>query len=549
MSVTFRRPAATNPGAVATNRTVIIDCGASRTALGVFSRQGRRLRFDHYAVKLLPVHAGGEDHWLENTRAALATLRDGLKLGGPVVLVLPAHLALTKLIRTPRADPAKRAKVIRFEAEQSIPYALADVVWDSVVAVEHDIDLEVLLAAAKLEAVEPLCAAVQAAGFEPRLILPSPLATLAAFRLVHGTPKEPALVLNLGARSTTLLHVEGPQFVARTLALGGQGITQQLAENQDCDPEEAEAIKLSERSGGLTADVMESLAIRLAQEITRSVLHFRRQSGMANPARIHVTGGGARLAGLGETLAAKLKVPVDRLDVLGAIEIGPAAARHDAAEHALTLADLAGAAATQLRPGLPQLNLLPPRLRRHESQRRRQPWLASAAVLAVAALLPPLFHYHAVAAEARHKTATIERGLAPLREREARNRANLQTLEGLKQEIARLQGIHDRRAGWLNLLADLQDRMVRVEDVWLERMSVVSAPGTPLKLAVSGRMLDKTNPLSKVSPETFSRVKALLASFVDSPFVASVEAERFDNEQPGILKFDFVLVVDPARPL
>ncbi len=62
-------------------------------------------------------------------------------------------------------------------------------------------------------------------------------------------------------------------------------------------------------------------------------------------------------------------------------------------------------------------------------------------------------------------------------------------------------------------------------------------------------MLDKTNPLAKVSPETYRRVQALLASLVDSPFVAGIEAERFDNGQPGILKFDCVLVADPARPL
>lgn len=534
---------------MASNRTLILDCGAGRTALGAFRRQGRRLVLDDYAAEILPAHAGSEDHWLEHTKAALTVLRGKIKPAGPVVLVLPAHLVLTKLIKTPRVDPAKREKVIHFEAEQSLPYALADVVWDSTLAGGHDLDLEVLLAAAKLEAVEPLCAAVQAAGFEPGLILPSPLATLAAFRLVHEQSKEPVLILNLGARSTTLLHVEGARFVVRTLALGGQGITQQLAQNQACDPEEAEAIKLSGRSGSLTADAMETLATRLAQEITRSVLHFRRQSGLEHPARVHLTGGGARLAGLGEALAAKLKVPVGRLDVLGAVEIGREAARHDVAEHALTLADLAGAAATRLRPGQPVLNLLPPRLRRHENLRRRQPWLVAAAVLAVAALLPPLLHFRAVAAEARDRTDALERALAPLREREARNRANLQQLEELRQQIAQLQGIHDRRTGWLNLMADLQGRLVRVEDVWLERMSVASTPGAPLKLAVSGRMLDKTNPLSKVSPETFNRVKALLASIVDSPFVAAVEAERFDNGQPGILKFDFVLVADPARPL
>lgn len=536
-------------GAVAANRTLILDCGASRTALGEFSRHGRQLRFDHYAVEAFPAQSGGEDNWLAHTQAALLALRDKGKLAGPVVLVLPAHLTLTKFIKTPRVEPAQREKIIRFEAEQSVPYALADVAWDSVVAAAHAGELDVMLAAAKLEAIEPLCAAVSAAGFEPRLILPSPLATLAACRLAQPSLKEPTLVLNLGARSTTLLLIEGSRFAVRTLALGGQSLTQQIAENQNCETEEAERIKLSERSGSLTADALALHATRLAQEITRSVLHFRRQGGLANPVRVWLGGGGAQLAGLGEALAEKLKVPVVPLDVLSAIEIAAGAARSDAAKDALNLAGLVGAAATQLLPDQTVLNLLPPALRREARQRRRQPWLVAAAALAVAALWPPLLHFHSVAAAATEKTAAIERALAPLREREAHNRATLQQLATLREQVAELQGIEDRRAGWLGLLADLQDRLVRVEDVWLERLTIASAPGAPLRLAVSGRMLDKTNPLAKASPETLHRVQALLAGLADSPFVAAVEAERFDNEQPGILKFDCVLVADPARPL
>ncbi len=510
-------------------RTVILDCGASRTALGAFSRQGERLRLDEYAVEVWPTTAGGDAYWLESTRAALAGLRRRWQPGGPVVLVLPAHLVLTRFIKTPRVKPAQREKIIRFEAEQSIPFALTDVVWDSAVVAESALEQEVLLAAAKREPIESLCAAVQAAGFEPRRLLPPSLTTLAAFRLMQGTPKEPVLVLNLGARSTTLWQIEGPRLAGRTLAFGGQGIS--------WPPERDDHVAL------------EILATRLAQEITRSGLHFRRQNGMGNPGRVHLTGGGARLTGLGEALAAKLKVPVDRGDVLKVIEVGRGAAGSSAVEQALTLTDLTGAAATQLHPGHPVLNLLPPHLRRHESLRRRQPWLAAAAGLALAALVPPLLHFRTVAAEARLRTDALERELAPWRERDARNRINLQQLAAFQQQIAQLQGIHDRRASWLNLLADLQERLVRVEDVWLERMSIAFAPGAPLKLAVSGRMLDKSNPLAKASPETFDRVKALLASIVDSPFVASVEAERFDIEQPGILKFDCVLVADPARPL
>ena len=532
-------------------RTTVLDCGASRTALGVFSRKGGRWRLDDYAAEIFPATAGREDNWLEHTRAALLALRPKVKAGGPAVLVLPAHLALTKFIKTPRVEPAKREKIIRFEAGENIPYALADVVWDSVVAGGRANDLEVLLVAAKLDAVQPLCAAVQAAGFEPRLILPSPLATLAAFRLVHATATGSSLVLNLGARSTTLLLVEPKRFVVRTLPLGGNSITQQIAANQDCDTEEAEAIKLSERSAPLTADAIETLATRLAQEITRSVLHFRRQSDLEQPARVHLTGGGARLAGLDQTLAAKLKVPVDRLDALGAIEIASGAAQDAVAQHALTLSDLVGAAATQLRPDQPVLNLLPPKLRRHENLRRRQPWLIAAAVLAVAALLPPVLHFRSVTGEAQRKTAAIERELAPLRERDARNRANLQQLAELQQQVAQFQGVHDRRASWLDLFADLQDRLVRVEDVWLEKLSVMPATGgAPLRLAISGRMLDRTNPLAKVSVETTNRVKALLRDIDRSPGVkVAEEGQRFDNNQPGILKFDFMLVPNPARPL
>lgn len=528
----------------------ILDCGASRTALGVFNLSGGRLQCLHTAVELFPVRTVGEDRWLENTTVALRSLNAGQQWSGPVVLVLPAHLTLTKQIKTPRVDPAKREKVIRFEAEQAIPYALADVVWDSVISGEGEAEQEVMLVAAKLDIMEQLCAVTQAAGFTPHRILPSSLATLAGYRLAHPGQSQSTLVLNLGSRSTNLLQLEGNRFVARTLALGGGAITQQLAENQDCDPDEAERIKLSERSAGLVADAMETLATRLAQEISRSVMHFGRQNGLPNPGRVFLTGGSAQLAGLGELLAAKLKIPVDRLNALAAVTTSAGPASSDLATHASAFTDLIGAAASELQPSQTTLNLLPAGLRQREDLRRRKPWLLAATVLAVAVLLPPILHYRQVAATARTKITAMEEALAPLRARETRNRENLEKLEQLKAQVAVLQAVHDRRSGWLQLFTGLQERLVKVEDVWLEKLQTIPpATGVPMKLVISGRMLDKTNPLAKVSPETFTRVKELLAGIVDLPSVSAVEGERFDNSQPGILKFDFVLVIDPAHPL
>ena len=115
----------------------------------------------------------------------------------------------------------------------------------------------------------------------------------------------------------------------------------------------------------------------------------------------------------------------------------------------------------------------------------------------------------------------------------------------------------------------MQERLVKVEDVWLQKLEVLrssaagataspdivstapdgASPASVLRLNVSGRLLDKNNPVSKVSQDSYERVKLLLSSFAGSQFISSVEKENFDPKQPGILSFDFILVVNPKKPL
>jgi len=533
------------------SRVAVLDCGASHVAAGVFSRGGGRLRLEQFAWKSFSIASGREEEWHDALLGALGAVAIQLRYRGPVTVVLPGHLVLTKFIKTPRVDAAKREKVIRFEAQQNIPYAMSDVAWDHVVTGESDLDLDVMLCAAKLEAVDALCAAVESAGLQPRVLVPGVLALRAAVASRAGT--EPTLYANLGARSTTLLLAEDRRVHARTLAMGGQHVTQQLVEIQDCEWADAEEWKTSGRNAAVVAPAVESFATRLGQEITRSAVHFKRQSGAASPTRIVLTGGAARAANLADLLAARANVPVEIFDPLAAVEIQRAAADAGVADVALQLTDLVGAAQLQLAASDSRIvNLLPPRLRTREDTRRRQPWFAAAAVLVAAAFVAPLLYYRDWETALRHKIAAVDAEIAPLRAREARNRANLEQLAALQEQVKALQGIAASRANWQQLFADLQDRFVKVEDVWLERVQLASGAAdanAPLRIAVSGRMLDRTNPLANVSPDIYRRVTELLTSVVDSPYVSAVENERFDNRQPGILHFDVVLVAEPARPL
>jgi type IV pilus assembly protein PilM len=337
-------------------KTIILDCGASRVALGEFSQSRGRLRLDHLAVESFPAPAGYGDEWLDQTRIALTNLRARRERGGPCVLVLPGHVVLTKFIQVPRASPEQRQKVIHFESEQNLPLALSQLAWDSVIAAEQESGLEVMLAAAQLKKVEPLCAAARAAGFVPRRVLPAALATLATFRLIHDRPAEPAIVMNLGAFSTTFVFVEAGRFFVRSFALGGRSAS-------------------GEEQSGTAA----GMATRLALELKRSTLFFRRNNGIADPTQVYLTGGGCQLTGLVEALSERLKLPVQRLDLAGVVAAAPGIE----GELPTTVTDLVGAAATELRDGHAVLNLLPP-LRQRQMMRRRRQALAVAALALVA---------------------------------------------------------------------------------------------------------------------------------------------------------------------
>ncbi len=265
------------------------------------------------------------------------------------------------------------------------------------------------------------------------------------------------------------------------------------------------------------------------------------------------------LAGLPEALAEQLAVRVERFDPLRRVEVSAGAATSGAADSAPLLANLVGLAGWPERDQAEGVALLPPARRQQLVFRRRQPWWIAAAVLLVLALIPPAWQGRRLARETEAKAVALEARLRPWRATVLRNADNLAKLQQVQAQIAALQGVAEAKSRWVGLLADLQDQLGEVEDVWLDRLQLVrlpppgpglragSVPEAPgLELVLSGRLLDADNPGSKVSAESEERVRQLLAGFTRSPFIAAVKDERFDNSQPGLLRFDCTLVIKSA---
>lgn len=498
-------------------RIAVVDCAFGRTTLGVFAQTGGRLQLlDHLTV----VHAEtgtGEAVWQGETKAALKKIC-GSCAGLPVVLVLPAAMTLTKYVRLPPVDDAKREKVLRFEAAQAIPLPLDEVVWGSAPIGAGAAVPVAVICAAKRQLVEALCAAAEEAGLQVRQLLPATLALGAAAEAADPGTETAQAVIGAGEFSTVVV-------------LRSDGISRVRAGS----------------SGPLRNTHAPETAAQISAELARTIAHFQKTDSVPPPREVHLTGVFAGTAVVGE-LSARLNLPVHPFDALRGVEVARGA--EGAAQDALRLADLVGAAVL-VSGDKPALSLLPPRLRATEDQRRRRPWWAIAAALLALTLLPPWLHYRTLRIATEAKIAALESELAPLREREARIRHLLADLAAARASERQLRGLLERRDAWVGLLADLQERLGRVEDAWFDSMKV-SASGAPGKgewrITIAGRLLDKTNPDAPVSREASARVRTLLSDIDSSPFV-SVAGEKFSDSQAGILHFNLILVPKADRPL
>jgi type IV pilus assembly protein PilM len=579
-------------------RVLAVDIGAGHVACGVFTvGASGRLVLQHFALEPHSSDPSHEGRWAVEIAQSLGAVGARKKISGPAAIAVPGHLALTKFIKTPSVAKEKRVKIIAFEAAENIPYPLEEVVWDHVVVADDGFDLEVMLAASKFDAMQALCGAADAAGFPVERATPASLALCRAFRYNYPQVLDSVIVVNIGARTTNLLFLEGDRFYVRTLALAGNAVTQAISEELRIDFASAETLKIQVLSGksdlppgspsrAAVHRAASAFAMKLQVEITRSAVNHRRQSGGAAPIALYLTGGGSLIEELPAALSERLKLPVVRYEALKNVDLS-ADARAAGAEGAeAVLGDLVGLATRLVNKNESEASLLPPALTAALAFRKRQPWIMAAAALVLVALVPPVVYFHTVASGTVERISQVDSHLMPLRAVEHRNAENLRQIEEATRQINALRGAYETKANWINFFADLQERLVKIEDVWLDRLQVVRPPlpepgtvadapppenpppegaapeagavapdatavpkGPPLRLTLSGRLLDVTNPQSKVSPESTLRVKQLLASFTGSQFIGAVENERFDNSQNGLLRFDFTLVINPKKTL
>lgn len=539
------------------NRILAVDCGASHVAVGLFSRSATGLlRLEHYAREDFTIEPADDSRWRYELQGAIeGLLRREKWPAAECVISVPGHLALTKLVKTPSVDREKRPRVAQFEASQNIPYPLEEVSWGYLEIADDGVDSELLLAAAKLEVIELLCAAVESAG--PAVVSCEP-ANVALWRAVRRRTDKPVLAVKVGARSTQLIFSGGTGVQLRTLAMGGNTVTAAIAAKLQMDFDEADVLKRqvlgqpkSERIDAITRDAVQAavdeFVERLQLEIQRSRLAYLRQPGVIPPGKLWLGGGGVT-PDLAARLSAKLGLPAEDLPEDPALKMDVSTTRKLKGGEA-DLAVLAGLADGALAENAQVLDLLPLQRREARARRQRLPWWIAAAALLILLPVPLLLKQHDTQARQFREAAGLNAQIRPLRNLVDANSDNLARLSELNARIATFEELSARRVGWVSLLADLQQRFAGVQDVWLDSLEpLVSETETEsgetlqqVELALTGRFLD--------SGDADAKVRELFSALQESPFVLAVNRERFDPSRPGLMRFQVTLRLKPEAAL
>ncbi len=553
------------------SKKLIVNCGASKVTVAEVSIDDGGLHIDQLVTVdlALSYDISNEDMLLPGIGEALKTLSKEHGFSGVATLIIPGNLVLTRTIKIPHIEESKRAQIIAFEAQQNLPYSLSEVVWDSQVVSDDGVETEVLFIAAKSNIVSQLCGYMHAAGFQVEKISAATVLDYNTLQFAYPETDDDVLMINIGARSTNLLFRNAEGFFVRNIQLGGNALTQSIADSLGRSFTRAEQIKQKFFSEDAHADddtrvkmlnsCGEAFMRRMSQEITLSIVNYKRQNGGSAPKRILLNGRGSLLKGLLEQLSKTQKIEVDifyplqNVSIEGSIDI-----KQDTL--ILQTSEIIGEACHDMVAKPAGVNLLPEAIRDEIVFSKKKPLLITAAACLALAMLPPFLGFRIANAAYSDNVEMIQNGIRPLISKQAEIRSYQEKSERISQSIQRLEGLVNSKSNWVHFFADLQKSLHQAEDVWLDRLNVLRARSdsgaSSYEVVIEGRLLvrEAVNGLDSIDQNALSeQIKSLRSSFENSEFILSSHSPVvvFTNLQKGlyVLPFSINLVVDPAKPL
>jgi type IV pilus assembly protein PilM len=575
---------------------LVVNCGNTHVSAAVFSSDGdETLALESVQSIDLQYDFTDEESWLQALQIAVRQLKKESRLPGKGIFILPGNRILTKQLQVPHVEPAKQRQIIAVEAQQSV-HQFGHLEWDSQVLHDDGIEADVLFLAAKKEDLKNFYGSMKSAGVVPTEITASSVLDYNTFLHTYPDFGEDCILLNIGARTANLLFATRDGFLARTINLGGNVLTQNLADALGISFEKAEQQKVDYCMGTLelaeddpfveTMEVQRMKFLkRLNQELTRSMVAYRNQQKKQPPQYLLITGKGSLLYGLTEFLGESQNVEIHHLDPLANVSLDASISEEEVTMLYYELSESVGEAVRMAFPGRDGVgvNLLPSSIQRQVSMGRRKPAILVASLFLAFAPIYPFLQLHDYVGHYQQEVDKLDRASALAQRNAKKIKSNQEVCKQLNEQILKLEGLVNTKNNWIVFFSDIQANLQKVEDVWLEDLSLTRSEreetvppqrrGEEEQVIIhkdyhvnlKGRLLLRNTSLVDVAPDAQpadprnasvgsklqeERILALADNIKKSKFVKEAKSTfSYEALARGFLDFEFDLTIDPEKPL
>lgn len=574
---------------MAKRKEIIINCGNSHVSGGIFISDGESTVLEQSEMETLSHDYSNDTQWLDSVIESIESLCEKMKLKGDARIIFPGSLLLTKTIRVPKVEKEKQTKIVAFELSQKMPFPLSELIWDYQVIDDDGVEQEILAFAVKPEVAESFCERVVEIGLNPIQITPAPVldfnalkATMA--RVQEDTPE--TLIVNIGAKSTNLLFLNPTGFLIRNIAIGGNSLTQNLSDSLGINFEKAEELKKGYFTGQVTfsqedpnIQVLESCSkqflARTSQEITRSIVTYKRVKKGRSPQKIFLTGRGSLLSNLPEYISQTQQLDIDYFDPIKALSLGEGVSREIHELLPFMFSEPIGLASNLFSGDdsdfAKSLNLLPSSKLTSLGFQKKLPFVAASALLFS---LLPLPAYLSNSNGLSSLKDTLSRQTQIVSKEESRlkdiseKHKHYKFIDKLCFEVFTLNDpfIQEQRSCWrmTSLINSIQEILSEtdVKDTWYDQLNIYketsSSPGkrvvrsteakkSAYKLKLTGRYLVRTEAPEGIENEGESNFRevlidlnskkqqALTEHLQRNPFILKVDEKVFSIDGKGDL--------------
>ncbi len=243
-----------------------------------------------------------------------------------VVTAVGGRDVIVKKITMDRMEESEAREVIRWEAEQHVPFDMDNVELDFQILDPggEGLQMTVLLVAAKRELVDHKIALLADVGLQSSIIDVDAFALHNAFEINYPEAMNGVVgLVNIGHEVTNIYILDdGIPVLTRDIPVGTRRFREDLQRERGQSAEEAERLLQGGATGEIPEAFLQTRTEELAVGIERAAAFLQTASRSAGGiSRIFMTGGGARIPRLSRALGDRLQIPVQLANPIEKLQV------------------------------------------------------------------------------------------------------------------------------------------------------------------------------------------------------------------------------------